>query len=258
MIDKTLCEKKLEAPFIIQGFVNDEPKCNYERYLTELINRSELFMRKSNGKPFHRVEHQAHGECDAVSDYYSIDFKLVDTRSSLQGLRETSERITKIRDGAYAFGVGRLPEGERFEYIRTVAALRQYSVEDLARIAKNPEERIESEISIILKTLRVKKNLLMFYPYILMFSEPHSFQEGCKSIAEAFNDDLNTIRLYREKEVPNCDTYLCAVYEEKLIIYEDVADCWRFEDSVEMSDSKTYMDLYYTFGNGGFNVLKKR
>ncbi len=38
MIDDTLQEEMLEAPLIIKGFVDNEPLCNYERYMTELLN----------------------------------------------------------------------------------------------------------------------------------------------------------------------------------------------------------------------------
>lgn len=76
----------LDAPLIIQDYVNDEPECNYERYLTELINHSGLFMQKSKGTAFEWKEHQDHGECDAVSEHYSIDYKLLITRTSMHGL----------------------------------------------------------------------------------------------------------------------------------------------------------------------------
>ena len=52
MIDPTLQEKILDAPLIIKCFVNDEPECNYELYLTELINHSKPFMQKSEGEAF--------------------------------------------------------------------------------------------------------------------------------------------------------------------------------------------------------------
>lgn len=253
MIDPTLQEKMLDAPLIIEGFVNDEPECNYELYLTELINHSKLFMQKSEGEAFKWEEHQSHGECDAVSKNYSIDYKLLATRSSLQGLRETSSRITKIAEGGIAFGLGRWPAGKPFKGVRTVAALRRYSLKDLNRIATNPDGKVESDISKILKNLSVKKNLLLFYPYTMMFSEPHSFESGCGSIAEAFNDDLDRIGSYRRYEAPGFDTYLSTIYEKKLLIFQLTDEAWKLEDFVEMELSKIYMDLYYAYGNNGFN-----
>lgn len=254
MIDPTLQEKMLDAPLIIKGFVNDESECNYELYLTELLNHSRLFMQKSKGEMFRWEEHQAHGECDAVSKNYSIDFKLFATRSSLQGLSVTSNSIKKIEGGGIGFGIGRWPIGKTFTGVRTVAALRKYGIEDLNRIATTHQDmQIEREVAFILKNLRVKKNLLLFYPYTLMFSEPHSFESGCKSITEAFNDDLDRIGAYRRCEAPGFDTYLAAVYEKKLLIFQLLDEKWQLEDYVEMDLSKTYMDLYYEYGNNGFN-----
>lgn len=253
MIDRTLQERMLDAPLIIQGYVDNEPECNYELYLTELLNHSALFKQKSMGSTFYWEKYQDHGEPDAVSDNYTIDFKLLATRSSLQGLRETSSSITKTREGVYAFGIGRWPKEKIFKYIRTVAALRQYSIEDMNRIAIEPVGKIQNEVSIILKSLRVQKNLLLYYPYEMIFSEPHTFEEGCNSISEAFNEDLYNIGVYRRNEVPLLDTYLCVVYEKKLLIFEFIVNGWQLKDYVDMELSSIYTDLFYTYGNNGFN-----
>ena len=203
----------LNAPLIIHGFVNDEPKCNYERYMTELLNCSTFFMNKTGGEKLCWNEKQDHGECDATTSIYSIDYKLLATNSSLQAKRETSGSITKMADGCIAFGIGRLPAGEKFTYIRTVAALRKYSLEELKMIPADSRDPVEKNVSVILKNVRAKKNLLLFYPYIMSFSAPHTFKEGCKSIEEAFNEDLDQLRFYRECNAPGFETYICTIYE---------------------------------------------
>lgn len=253
MIDKTLQEKMLDAPLIIHGFVNDEPKCNYERYMTELLNCSAFFMNKTGGEKLCWNEKQDHGECDATTSIYSIDYKLLATNSSLQAKRETSGSITKIGDGCIAFGIGRLPAGEKFTYIRTVAALRSYFLEELEMISAGSKDNVEKNVSVILKNVRTKKNLLLFYPYIMSFSEPHTFRDGCKSIENAFNEDLNQIRLYRELNAPGFETYICTIYENKLLIFENEGKQWALQDSVDMMTSEIYKDLYYSYGNNGFN-----
>lgn len=243
----------LDAPLIIHGFVNDEPKCNYEKYLTELLNGSAFFMNKTDGEKLCWNEKQDNGECDAVTSNFSIDYKLFATSSSLQAKRETSVSIKKMSDGCIAFGIGRLPAGKLFTYVRTVAALREYSLEKLKSIPKDSRERIEKEISRILNNIRTEKNLLLFYPYIMSFSEPHGFEDGCKSIEDAFNEDLNQIRLYRESKVPNFETYICTIYENMLLIMEDTGSQWKLQDSVDIMSSSIYRDLYYCYGNYGMN-----
>ena len=253
MIDKTLREKMIDAPLIIHGFVSDEPKCNYERYMTELLNHSIYFMNKTRGEKLFWNEKQDHGECDATTSVYSIDYKLLATYSSLQAKRETSGSITKMGDGCIAFGIGRLPAGEKFTYIRTVAALRKYSLEDLERISADSEDSIEKNVSVILKNVRTKKNLLLFYPYIMSFSESHTFRDACKSIEDAFNADFNQLRLYRERKAPKFETYICTIYEDRLLIFEDTGKQWVLQDNVDMMSSDIYSDLYYSYGNNGFN-----
>ena len=87
----------------------------------------------------------------------------------------------------------------------------------------------------------------------MSFSEPHSFREGCKSIEDAFNEDLNQIRLYRESHAPDFETYICTIYENKLLIFENDGKQWALQDSVDMMSSEIYRDLYYSYGNNGFN-----
>ena len=222
----------IDAPLIIHGFVNDEPKCNYERYMTELLNHSIYFMNKTRGEKLFWNEKQDYGECDATTSVYSIDYKLLATYSSLQAKRETSGSITKMGDGCIAFGIGRLPAGEKFTYIRTVAALRKYSLEDLERISADSEDSIEKNVSVILKNVRTKKNLLLFYPYIMSFSESHTF---------------------RERKAPKFETYICTIYEDRLLIFEDTGKQWVLQDNVDMMSSDIYSDLYYSYGNNGFN-----
>ena len=253
MIDKTLQEKMLDAPLIIRDFVNDEPKCNYERYMTELLNCSTFFMNKTKGEKLCWIEKQDHGECDAVTSDYSIDYKLFSTCSSLQAKRETSGSIIKCGEGCIAFGIARLPAGEQFKYIRTVAALRKYSLKELKRISDDSKDCIEKNVSGILKNLRTKKNLLLFYPYIMSFSEPHTFIDGCKCIEDAFNYDLNNIRIYRKSIASGFETYICTIYDNNLLIFQDIGKKWAMKDSVDMMSSEIYKDLYYSYGNNGFN-----
>lgn len=243
----------LDAPLIIHGFVNDEPKCNYERYMTELLNCSTFFMNKTCGEKLCWNEKQDHGECDATTSNYSIDYKLLATKSSLQAKRETSGRITKIAEGWIAFGIGRLPAGEKFTYVRTAAALRYFSLEGLDQISADSKDNVEKNVYVILKNIRTKKNLLLFYPYNMSFSEPHTFDNGCKSIEDAFNEDLNQIRLYRERYAPGFETYICTIYESKLLLFENDGKKWFLQDCVDVMSSKIYRDLYYSYANNGLN-----
>lgn len=84
----------LEAPFIIKDYVADEKRCNYELYLTELLNNSK-WIGKHHSCHFEYQESQSSGECDAYSDDYGIDFKLIASKTQLQARSILSFRIEK-------------------------------------------------------------------------------------------------------------------------------------------------------------------
>lgn len=90
---KALCWELLPAGLVMKDVVTGQggnPMHDYEGWLRELINCSEAFLRKTGGEPFHAPVEEAHGEADAITERYSIDFKLVAGRSMLRALRETS------------------------------------------------------------------------------------------------------------------------------------------------------------------------
>ena len=53
--------------------------------------------------------------------------------------------------------------------------------------------------------------------------------------------------------MPGFETYLCTVYDDKLLIFQDAGNKWILQDSVNMMESKVYRDLFYEYGNYGFN-----
>ena len=214
-------------------------------------------MNKTEGNKFIWIEKQDKGEPDAVAGSYALDYKLFSTRTSLQAMSLTSGAISKLSDGCIAFGVSKLPKGEQFTYVRTVAALQKYSLEDLKRISENPQDKIEENVAIILKNLSVKKNLFFFYPFILSFSVPHQFADGCIKIEEAFNEDLGRIRAYRKLKASEHETFLSTIFDNKLLIFQDTENAWKYQDSVDMMSSEIYKELYYSYGNRGFNYRLK-
>ena len=75
--------RMLEAPVTVRNFVKNDPLCNYEFYMVELLNHS-TEMRKLHPKEFVWQGDQAHAECDAYSGDYGIDFKLIASQSRMK------------------------------------------------------------------------------------------------------------------------------------------------------------------------------
>lgn len=88
-----LMESLLPPGMFVKDLIIDEldkPLYNYEDWLRELLNASEAFMRKTSGEELKKPADESHGEADAISSNYSIDFKLVAGQSMPRALREMS------------------------------------------------------------------------------------------------------------------------------------------------------------------------
>ena len=74
--------KMLDAPVTVRNFVRNDPLCNYEFYMVELLNHSNE-MRKLHPQEFVWQGDQAHAECDAYSATISFTIRYL-LPSSLQ------------------------------------------------------------------------------------------------------------------------------------------------------------------------------
>ena len=87
--------RMLEAPVTVRNFVKNDPLCNYEFYMVELLNHS-TEMRKLHPKEFVWQGDQAHAECDAYSGDYGIDFKLIASQSRMKASSNFSKASTCV------------------------------------------------------------------------------------------------------------------------------------------------------------------
>ena len=110
MIDKRLVEavpgaERLKSAMITPDlFVKDlmqdysgRPLYTYEEWTRELINHSNAFKELTRGAEFHAPVSEANGECDAVSDAYQLDFKLIFGESMMRAVSLTSSRRVSDR-----------------------------------------------------------------------------------------------------------------------------------------------------------------
>ena len=93
-INKKLRSSLLPAPMIIKNYVAGDENCNYEKYLLEIVNASEIFKLLSGGKEYTAPDNEAHGENDANSEEYSLDFKLMESSSYLEAYKQYSTGIS--------------------------------------------------------------------------------------------------------------------------------------------------------------------
>lgn len=245
-IDPTMEAKMLSAPLIIKNFVHGESTCDYQQYMLELINYSEWFSKKYPGG-FRKPISEANGECDAINENYQLDFKLLASKTAMQAKSVLSPQIYTM-NGVTSF-CGSKVDGS-IQSTRIFAAFRPLSLNDLIRIgdSKNKKYGEENDIHTVLKTLKVKKNLLLFFPYIFSFREPHQYNAALESIITGLNHDFGVAFLYREQYASKYDTFLTCIYEKYFLIFLVCDGVLRLVDSVETKNIIIFTRLLDSYG----------
>lgn len=243
-IDPRIKYKLLPPAMVIKNFVDGEEDCNYEKYLLELLNLSNYFEKKGKGEYCHPAE-ESHGECDAISSNYEVDFKLLASSSFLQAQSILSLSVSKIDDGIIAYGSCKKPDGY-IESTRIEAVFRYMKLEDFTELFNKKKENmktIEKDILKILNSLKKEKNILLFYPFELLVDDEIEIQELDDIITSALNNDFHSLFLYRESNVKSFDTYFVTIVFEDFFIYEVQNQKLILIEKVNSSQLSTFMKL---------------
>ena len=238
--------RMLEAPVTVKKFVKNDPKCNYELYMVELLNRSKE-MRKDHPKEFVWQGNQAHAECDAYSGDYGIDFKLIASQSSMKASSDLSHRFTLAFDCAvvsHECKASIMNREEEMTVTRMHAAIRRTSLKDLERIRNGTSLLpFEKDIQVFLKKIETKKNLLLFYPYEFSFAENQHPNNEIEILTNALQNDFVSAFRYRSKVLPDLETYLTTVYYNDFVLFRIIDDRLDLMDVVHGGDCPTFEHL---------------
>ena len=123
----------LPAAFIKDGYVRIEDKKGddtYEDYLRELLNQSKYFMMLTEGEKLERPVVENNGESDAVSDKYSIDFKLILGYSAQLAIAKTYYQISTTREKSIFLYHKPMGEGE-YRAVCLHSLLRSYNIQHI-------------------------------------------------------------------------------------------------------------------------------
>lgn len=267
MIDKDLCTTMLPVPMILKNYVKENVLCDYELYLRELINESRFFLNLSNGEKYVQPNSESNGEPDAISLAYSLDFKLLESASLLEAQRQFSLGISMPKPGFHCYSVanrkGSTITVELHVALRLVKDISYFdeiwnekprSIQMFKRTSDNGEEQAKADMYKYVNDLRHEKNLLFFIPRIFYFNKNEkSFGEATRLIAEALTCDFLLSCQYRDSlEYENIDTYFSCIYRDFFLIFQFVGNGIIFVDSVSLSKSSTYQELYITYSHGAF------
>ena len=238
--------KQLDAPVTVKNFIKNDPLCNYEFYMVEMLNHSAK-MRERHPREFVWQGAQAHAECDAYSGEYGIDFKLIASQSSMKASSLLTPHYKIDENGAIVGYKGKrdklIVENE-ITITRMHSAIRQSSLEDLERIRTGDTlQAYEKDIKVFLEKLETKKNLLLFYPYEYRFSSDLRPEDGVIQLTAALQRSFVSAFRYRRKILPQFETYLTTVYYDDFVLMKIEDDRLRLMDVVSGSDCPTFIHL---------------
>ena len=236
----------LPPQYVIKGFVHgDEETCNYEKYLTELINYCPKFMLNFEA-PFEQIKIQSNGEPDARSNNYGLDYKLAASQTKLQSSSILSSQIWRMEDGYSVYGSPKQEDGVIVS-TRLFAALRGKTIDDLKCIlGKADRNQVEKDIVVFLKNLETKKNLLLFIPYkYLHIPQYKEIEDGYDEIIESIKRDYCASLKYRKEVADGFDTFIATTYEDRFLLAVAEDDDIVLLDSIELSLSPTFEKLSF-------------
>lgn len=236
----------LEAPLIIKNYVAGDAACNYETYLTEIINASSWFF-SAFSAPFFPSPSESHGECDVYSDEYGLDFKIIASKTAMQARSIYSFQIIRMMDGSYAYceskGKGTM------NTTRFPQAIRGQTIEQLLAIRKSAAKKqgIENDIGEYIDTLEVGKNLLLFFPYRFSFQQPGDLLADIRCIVKLCHEDFGITLAYRALLYPALDTFFVFLYDYYFVLCKWSKASLRFLEAIPVERSDTFQHLALTY-----------
>ncbi len=216
---------------------------DYEAWAIELINHSSAFMKRTHDKSFVTPCSEAHGESDAMTKDYCIDFKLILGQSMQRAIRECSQERTTFN------GITLLhPSRSNSDMcgVRLHAALRKRNLEQLRNLMsishrEKCHDDAEKDVWSFLKSIDHPKNLLLIYPCLFYSSDDSSIAYESVNLALCY-DFRNAMQL-RTQRHPEYETFLAYFLEDSMIILQVREDKLSTFDSVPVYMSPTFMNI---------------
>ena len=214
---------------------NAFPNVTYEHFLIDIINFSQYFSTKhSFMEHFVLTTEQSHGEDDAYTSTYQLDFKL------LVGSDVMRVRNRNMPEVDYSHS------SERFVFIKTKECEEKQPDETiLLDIAKLKIEDLRNEvytndsIRSVVKNIKKPKNIFMYYPYEFIFDNKIEYAANVSEVLKVFR----TLLTYRDELELGKDTFLCIKVNDYFEIYEWVDKTLVYRDKVSEYISASYLDL---------------
>lgn len=270
MIDKRLIEavpgaERLKSAMITpELFVKDliqdysgRPLYTYEEWTRELINHSNAFKELTRGAEFHAPVSEANGECDAVSDAYQLDFKLIFGKSMMRAVSLASSR--RVSERGITFRQPGISYAKEQRGLRLHAILRDYSLAKLDELLKTESDKQLSEEDReargLLRSINRSKNLLLVYP--CRFEGIDSLPGLEETINAALYHDFRNALDVRRMHHPDKDTFLSYFCNDRMVVTRASGHVLAKFDDIMVAKSRTYMDIMRMRDPGEYQRLLK-
>ena len=211
------------------------PTMTYEDYLIEVLNGSLSFFTKKRTpfEQFHLVKKQDHGEPDARSSLYSVDFKLLVDQELMNTLYKNKPEVdySHLQNGLILVHEkkDKIPAPKN-NILFNLMALKENDIDS---------EEISKTVKNLLANLKKAKNLFIYYPYEFS-SQTDLPGNAFKSI---FDKLMRVIMDYRTREQPTFDTFFCVKANAFFLIYEWTSNGFAFRDQVHETLCGNYRDV---------------
>lgn len=245
-IENTLKYAVLKPALFLHGFVKgkDALECNYEKYLTEILNLSKWFYQQNNGEKFVMISEQSHGEPDIVCNEYALDYKLLLSSTEAEGKRFHSQQIT-MENGWIAYGVGADVPGMRVTRVHRL--FDHTTVEDIERIAMNWSKNniIEKDIHNISRTVKTDKNIMLYLPYLFLRNDLINDLDMKRIIRNELEGSFKVLFQYRDSVLGTFkyDTFLTCLYAECFLLFKWSGNHLQLIDEIEAIKSASFYEL---------------
>lgn len=178
---------------------NAFPKVTYENFLIDIINFSQYFSAKhSFMEYFILTTEQAHGEDDAYTSDYQLDFKLL-VGSNVMRMKNRNMPEIDYSHMSQGFIFSKIREVEEEIPDETILLdIAKVKIEDLKK-----EVYANSTIKSVVKNIKKPKNLFMYYPYEYVLKNNAEYVLVVPGILNAFKNLL----IYRDELKLDKDTF---------------------------------------------------
>lgn len=241
--------KLLPASLINTNFVQGNPNSNYEKYLLEFVNASPFFLEKSKGQVYTAPESEHCGQCDCISNHYTLDFKMIVSPTMAQAKNLFTQSICQPCAGVTTYGDAKIkPSDKGYRPIEATVLhtwFRELSVDELYQISVSNDFSIPAykDIKSILGAINKPKNVICILPYEYINDEQDDIESKRKQVIKTISTDYRSLADYRMKEQFGFGNYVAFVFENDFFVLQFNESSVDVVDIIPITQSRVFCQL---------------